>query len=89
VESRAHCARDAAARWHAIRIKCAPAAHAHATHPATSSDGFYECKMNKLRLWARQIREMWHLMNWNQRLGLSFQGVIAGATIFYVVVAVL
>jgi hypothetical protein len=45
--------------------------------------------MNKLRLWARQIREMWSLMSWNQRLILSFEGLIAGATILYVVVALL
>jgi hypothetical protein len=45
--------------------------------------------MNKLRLWVGQIRHMWSLMTWNQRLGLSFQGVIAGATILYVVVALL
>jgi len=45
--------------------------------------------MNKLGVWAHQIKEVWIRMNWDQRLGLSFEGVIAGATIFYVIVALL
>jgi hypothetical protein len=40
LESLAHCARDAATRWCAARIKCAPAAHARATRGATSAGDF-------------------------------------------------
>lgn len=41
LESLAHHALNAAARWCAARIECAPAAHARATRPATSEGAFY------------------------------------------------
>jgi len=45
--------------------------------------------MNRLRIWRDQIIDTWNRMSWNQRLSLSFEGVIALATIFYVIVALL
>jgi hypothetical protein len=36
----ARCAADVAARWCAIRIKCAPVTHARATHNAMSAGAF-------------------------------------------------
>ena len=49
--SMAHCAPDAAARWYATRIKCAPAAPAPAMLRVTRVDGSSIAAVYRVELW--------------------------------------
>jgi hypothetical protein len=55
--SLARCARDAATRWCATRIKCARAAHARATHHATSAGAFSPACPTATRMPARRTHK--------------------------------